>query len=138
MFFSYCRNINKIFKELLQQAKSKYDFTVPQLATANGLVNARVVNNSVGGPSEALKRRQSLPSVPPLLPKGGLSSVGEEDVAVGDGSKSQSNNPLFAVMSRIHGGGSRDSSKSPNNGGGNRVKRRSSVAVLRRDSCKIS
>lgn len=139
------RNINKIFKELLQQAKSRYDFTVPQLNMASALVSAPNSNGMGGGhcpgtPNKALqhcqrsddnlKRRQSLPAVP-----AGMAvhrAVPRE-------------NPLAAMMNKMQNRsqdhhhqaqGSPSGSSSPRTPKG--VKRRSSLAVLRRDSCKIS
>ena len=131
------RNINKIFKELLQQAKSRYDFTVPQLKMASTLVSAP---NSSGmtGPGtpnrvlqqcqksdENLKRRQSLPAVP-------------AGMAVHKSAPRE--NPLAAMMNKMQNRsqdqGSPSGSSSPRTPKG--VKRRSSLAVLRRDSCKIS
>ncbi len=169
------RNINKIFKELLVQAKAYYDFTLPQLATANALVvgehgaggggGGNVAPTSPvpprrasasAGANDSMRRRQSLPAVPGTMR---LFSVDEEDhsphllgVAT---SHTRSKSPLHAMINRMrHGGGGgnsdldgdvfSDGSTPPGSGshtptskkaGG---KRRSSLAALRRDSCKIS
>lgn len=87
------RNINKIFKELLVQARSRYDFGAAQSADPkpepkHGSISGTTTATAGGSPaakqnSEAMRRRQSLPAVPvgflsscrPLH----LVSVGEED-----------------------------------------------------------
>ncbi len=109
------RNINKIFKELLQQAKAKYDFTVPQLVSASALVSDMAASSTESLDAVNLKRRQSMPAVPagfaplPPTPK-----------------SAKDHGPFFKYP------------QAPEGGGGGGSKRRSSLAALRRDSCKIS
>ena len=78
------RNIDKIFKELLVQAKSKYDFGAR--AAADSHSGSAAVASCAAGPaaaSQTMKRRQSLPAVPVGLTSAAalsqLDSVGEED-----------------------------------------------------------
>lgn len=150
------RNINKIFKELLIQAKAKYDFTVPQLATASALVN------TLSSPSphlqtprrqsslnEAMTRRQSLPSVPGNAAhmQQLLASVGEQGEV--PRSSPARHNPIASMMSKFRSPTTAaaveaDSDSdvfmpSPDAAGKkSSSKRRSSLAALRRDSCRVS
>ena len=78
------RNIDKIFRELLVQAKSKYDFGAR--AAADSHSGSAAVASCAAGPaaaSQTMKRRQSLPAVPVGLTSAAalsqLDSVGEED-----------------------------------------------------------
>ena len=52
------RNINKIFKELLQQAKARYDFSLPQLNMANALINAPSASSSANPGTPRMQRTQ--------------------------------------------------------------------------------
>ena len=88
------RNINKIFKELLVQARSRYDFgggggtqsadskLAPKQSSA-GSIAAAGGSTAAKQSSEAMRRRQSLPAVPVgFLSSAAVShlvSVGEED-----------------------------------------------------------
>ena len=167
------RNINKIFKELLQQAKSKYDFTVPQMSTATTLVNASTARGNihhtmVSGAGnqhprrvleDNLKRRQSLPAVPAGMALAAGHPAGQPTGQHAAGHQG----PLATLMSRMHsshrsvdsshrsvdsahssGGSTPVHQGMPGAGGGigyspkSSTKRRSSLAALRRDSCKIS
>ncbi len=126
-------NINSIFKELLQQAKSRYDFTAPQLATAAALLSdsSKKKNNSGRGFEDNLKRRKSMPAVPTgltppptppqpqTLTKMLLSKLRNHRSV--EGSVNASSSPVGSATS------------SPKVG-----RRRASLAALRRDSCKIS
>eukprot|EP00095_Tigriopus_kingsejongensis_P011444 snap_masked-scaffold222_size251774-processed-gene-1.6 protein:Tk11444 transcript:snap_masked-scaffold222_size251774-processed-gene-1.6-mRNA-1 annotation:"gtp-binding protein rhes precursor" len=139
------RNINKIFKELLAQAKSKYDFTIPQISSASLLLSA----HSGRGPSPAvnkrnfedsLRRRQSVPAVPAGF---ALPDIGEQGERLG---------PLATLMNKMHPPSRHQDSSAglalPGASGypecpkveasKPKAKRRSSLAALRRDSCKIS
>ena len=120
------RNINKIFKELLQQAKSKYDFSIPQLVSASALVNNPLTGHghSNNTTEDNLKRRQSLPVVP-----AGLVSSHH-----GSGGLNRANTVIDP-----HGHhGLQFHQKMQHNNSPKGDKRRSSLAALRRDSCKIS
>jgi 50S ribosomal subunit-associated GTPase HflX len=106
-------NINKIFKELLQQAKSRYDFTthcnhgpgsspisIVGTFSRNGSQKAHIKSEF----EEHMRRRQSLPAAPPDLPPPAMSaSIPKRDRS-------------FKAMKS----------------------RRASLAALRRDSCKVS
>lgn len=107
-------NINKIFKELLNQAKNRFDVDL-QGTSRNLKINPKMTQQ------DCLKRRQSLPAAPALMvPKHNLSKISgeeleEEEVFVHG--KAPSPKPKSRFSSPV---------------------RRSSLAVLRRDSCKIS
>ena len=85
------RNINKIFKELLVQARSRYDFGGAQAADSKLAPKPSSVTSAsaIGSPahakqsSEAMRRRQSLPAVPVGFLSSAVAthlvSVGEED-----------------------------------------------------------
>ncbi len=65
-------NINKIFRELLQQAKSRYDFSPPQPVQATSGTFRRGGSQKTKQKvtyEENMRRRQSLPLAPPDLPK---------------------------------------------------------------------
>ena len=105
-------NINKIFKELLNQSKNRFDLSIPSQGNSKNLkMNPKMAH-------DCLKRRQSLPAAPVfLVPKLNQSKISEdleEDVFV-NGSKDPKPKSRFSSPAR-----------------------RSSLAVLRRDSCKIS
>lgn len=106
-------NINKIFKELLQQAKSRYDFTTHYQNGAGTSPSSIVGTFSRHGSQkttlksefeEHMRRRQSLPAAPPDLPQPILAA-----------SVSKRERSFKAMKSR-----------------------RASLAALRRDSCKVS
>lgn len=118
------KNINKIFKELLQQAKSKYDFTSPVMSMQPqnvALPSGKPSNNNAlsRAPNlpleDNLKRRQSLPAVPAGFKMG-----------------------LNKMHSKPHHGGDQLTAPVASTASPKGVKRRSSLAALRRDSCKIS
>ena len=105
-------NINKIFKELLQQAKSRYDFTTHYTNGSCASPISIVGSFSRHGSQKAtlksefeehMRRRQSLPAAPPDLPQPILTSVPKRERS-------------FKSMKS----------------------RRASLAALRRDSCKVS
>ena len=106
-------NINKIFKELLQQAKSRYDFT-PQNGGVTNISPSSIVGTFSRHGSqkvsiksdfeEHMRRRQSLPAAPPDLPQPIMSA-----------SIPKRERSFKAMKSR-----------------------RASLAALRRDSCKVS
>ena len=103
-------NINKIFKELLQQAKSRYDFTNNGVSSSPiSIVGTFSRHGSQKATfksefEEHMRRRQSLPAAPPDLPHPMLST--------GIPKRERS---FKALKSR-----------------------RASLAALRRDSCKVS
>ena len=106
-------NINKIFKELLQQAKSRYDFTTHSThgsgSSPISIVGSFSRNGSQKAPlksdfEEHMRRRQSLPAAPPDLPQPILAATIPK------------RERSFKAMKS----------------------RRASLAALRRDSCKVS
>lgn len=121
-------NINKIFKELLNQAKSRFDVSVrrnnrrpsvtqgfPYEAVTRHLPALAMMHHKITRTEEyGLKRRQSLPAAPPMTK---LKNVEEED-------------EVF-----VENNVKKNEVKSSN---GTPKQRRSSLAHLRRDSCKIS
>ena len=161
-------NIDKIFKELLQQSKTKYYFDVPSSTTppSHAMTNpgqAHIVRNNsslkmsagqnlitpnVKGPTvpkghDMLKRRQSLPVV---CPNNVLEKISENVESEGS---------IFSASSRKKGAINHGLNMKPSNltelrdisngekEGANisrkeRMYRRASVAALRKDSCKVS
>ena len=124
------KNINKIFKELLQQAKTRYDFSAMPAAPVTSLNHGKVANNNPLGKvmEENLKRRQSLPAVPAGFKPGHTAG------------HTGHNGPLTQMMNKMHlthKSVDRDQQNSGQNSPKG-TKRRSSLAALRRDSCKIS
>ena len=123
-------NINKIFKELLNQAKSRFDVSVKPINRRPSITQAihsevvarhlpafAMMHQKLARSEEyGLKRRQSLPAAPPMI-KSNVKNVNDEedDVFVESTKKTE-------VKS----------------GQGTPKQRRSSLALLRRDSCKIS
>ena len=119
-------NINKIFKELLNQAKSRFDVSVRP--TRRGSITQAMNSEAVArhlpylmmhqklarSEEHGLKRRQSLPAAPPLQKP--LKNVDEE-----------SDDSVFT-----------DKKVGKTSGSTTPKQRRSSLAMLRRDSCKIS
>ena len=121
-------NINKIFKELLNQAKSRFDVSVKPMNRRPSITQAihsevvtrhlpalAMMHQKIARTEEyGLKRRQSLPAAPPMIKLKNVTESETDDVFV-EGKKSE--------VKSSHG--------TPK-------QRRSSLALLRRDSCKIS
>ena len=106
------KNIKKIFKELLNQGKPRFDLCMP---SSNG--NGREEASSAGQTNEGhyvLHRRQSLPSAPAGLPF-------------------QATNLPYKIdeEERSHESPEELKPRKP-------TQRRSSISGLRRDSCKVS
>lgn len=128
-------NINKIFKELLNQAKNRFDVSLasPTKPSNSGMNSASAFRHlpgivasqqkaALGKMEDCLRRRQSLPAVPAgmgLIPDKFPTKIVEEDEVFRP-------TKLSSGSTRLPSGGAL---------GG---KRRSSLAALRRDSCKIS
>lgn len=122
-------NINKIFKELLNQAKSRFDVSVRPVrrgsitqamnseAVARHLPYLMMHQKLARSEEYGLKRRQSLPAAPPIQK---LKNVDEES------------DEVFTQTTS-----SKKNSEAKSNGTTPK-QRRSSIALLRRDSCKIS
>ncbi|TRY69006.1 hypothetical protein TCAL_04096 [Tigriopus californicus] len=149
-------NINKIFKELMNQAKTKYDFTVPQISSASVLLSAQSARGCSPaihkrGFEDNLRRRQSVPAVPAgfNLQSTITNEGGEGCSASSSGSGHQG--PLATLMSKMQTHSRNHEPVGPVLPGPAgypelpkvetpkaKNKRRSSLAALRRDSCKIS
>ena len=118
-------NINQIFRELLLQAKSHYDFSLgPTIIPPNippALLNSSKIQKRIK--DESLRRRQSLPAVPADIFEEELLDD-ESTKSTPDGSRKSSGIATGLSATLLAGGKS--------------IKRRSSLAVLRRESCKIS
>ncbi len=153
-------------QELLQQAKLRYDFTLAPMssngtaasATASAAIRlAHPLAAAVSHPrqvlmEEHLRRRQSLPAVPAGLLPATVNSKTQHTTPT------HHRNPLLGIMGKLHSSHksvdhgailARANSVAVHNHGADAiknnvalkkssVKRRSSLAALRRDSCKIS
>ena len=122
-------NINKIFKELLNQAKSRFDVSVKPMNRRPSITQAihsevvtrhlpalAMMHQKIARTEEyGLKRRQSLPAAPPMIKLKNATENVNDDVFVENTKKTE--------VKSSHG--------TPK-------QRRSSLALLRRDSCKIS
>ena len=113
------KNINKIFKELLNQSKSRFDISIASPSkSSNRLLSSPLLqqkNFKFDQSQDCLKRRLSLPASNKLTVGGKIQTprIIEE-------------NEIFSQSPK---------EKFPNSPNG---KRRSSLAVLTQDSCKIS
>ena len=127
------RNITNIFKEMLQQAKATYDLhplpshssIIPQCpANAPPALLQSSKCHQKKKFKDNMKRRQSLPAVPAgiLLED----CIGQEDTAQSSPSSSRKSSGVGASLANTL------------IGAGKGISRRSSLAVFRRESCKIS
>ena len=103
-------NIIKIFKELLIQGKPRFDLCLPSCPMDLESSNSGSITEESG--QFTLHRRQSLPSVPAGLPFQASNLPYKIDEEGQDGQKTQTQQ--------------------------RKTQRRSSIAALRRDSCKVS
>ena len=148
------RNINKIFKELLVQARSRYDFG-SKLTPKQGSLksNSGGALPSVKPVGEAMRRRQSLPAVPVGFLSGAaaashLVSVGEEDELPAPSKRDNGScGPSFSnVISKMRPSShdQEDDIFAPEEqilefpARKKSAKRRSSLTALRKDSCKVA
>jgi len=102
------------------------------LVSASALVsNAGSISADASDDADPLKRRQSLPAAPAGLPQD------HHHQHVSD--RHREHGPLGGLLARMHGSrGNRSVDEQMHAGNTGNGKRRSSLAVLRRDSCKIS
>ena len=141
-------NINKIFRELLQQTKSLHDFganrgtgTVPPSSLTSAFSRASITSRRPRGQSteSALRRRQSLPAVPAGMFDDDPTRLNRQDSAAarrpqrGSGRTTPQN--VSRKNSDSNNGHSVDQQRKPSF---SFAPRRSSLAAIRRDSCKIS
>ena len=114
------KNINKIFKELLNQSKSRFDISIASSPSksSNRLLNSPLQqkNFKFDQSQDCLKRRLSLPASNKLVSNGGRFQT-----------------PRIIEENEIFNQSPKE--KFPDSPSG---KRRSSLAVLTQDSCKIS
>ena len=145
-------NINKIFRELLQQTKCLHDFgtgnrgtgTVPPPSSLSSAFSRASITSSRRPPrgqstESALRRRQSLPAVPAgMFDDDPTSRLNRQDSAARRpqrGSGRTTPQSVSRKNSDSNNGLAVDQQRKPSF---SFAPRRSSLAAIRRDSCKIS
>ena len=142
-------NINKIFRELLQQTKCLHDFganrgagTVPPSSLTSAFARASITSRRPRGQSteSALRRRQSLPAVPAGMFDDDPTRLNRQDSAAAArrpqrGSGRTTPQSVSRKNSDSNNGHGVDQQRKPSF---SFAPRRSSLAAIRRDSCKIS